>query len=176
MNNGDETFTDQAIEAGVEPPRDGEYRDERIGGERAARSSRCAAVADFRGEGRLDIVVNNFNDRPYFFRNQYPRRNYVAFRLRGTRSNRDAVGAVVRLYRGKQVLTRQVQAAGGYLSQSSKTLHFGLGDHPQIDRVEITWPGGRRQVLGAVAVNTFHDIVEPDGDAPGKPAVPEKAR
>jgi hypothetical protein len=176
MNNGDETFTERAREAGLEPPLGGEYQPERIRSEPAARSSRCAAVADFTGDGRLDLVVNNFNDRPYFFKNQYPRRNYVAFRLRGTRSNRDAVGAVVRLYRGTQVLTRQVQAAGGYLSQSSKTLHFGLGDRPDIDWVEITWPGGLRQRLGAIAINTLHDVVEPNGNAQEKPAVAVKAR
>jgi hypothetical protein len=133
-------------------------------------------TADFSGSGRLDIVTSNFNDQPYYFKNEYPRKNYVAFRLRGTRSNRDAVGAVVRLYQGDRVLTRQVQGACGYLSQSSKTLHFGLGDRPEIDRVEITWPGGLRQRLGAVAINTLHDVVEPDGDANGMPAVAGKVR
>src|SRR5262249_35099629 len=136
----------------------------RIGGRPAVRSSRGAAVAAFTHTGRLDIVVNNFNDQPYFFKNQSPRKNYVAFRLRGTRSNRDAIGAVVRVYRGDKILTRQVQAGGGYLAQSSRALHFGLGDPADIDRVEITWPNGRRQRLEGLAVNTVHDIVEPDQD------------
>ncbi len=85
-------------------------------------------MADFDGDGRLEIVVNNFNDQPYFFKNRLPAKNWVAFRLRGTRSNRDAIGAVVRLYQGDKIMTRQVQGACGYLSQSSRTLHFGLGD------------------------------------------------
>ncbi len=161
MNNGDGTFREWALESGVEPPPRGLYQPERIHGQAAARSSRCAATADFDGDGRLEVVVNNFNDQPYYFRNVGPRRNYVAFRLRGTRSNRDAVGAVVRLYRGKEVLTRQVNAACGYLSQSSRTLHFGLGDRPDIDRVEITWPSGLRQRLDRVAANTLHEVVEP---------------
>src|SRR5207237_10228696 len=127
----------------------------------AARRSRSAAVADFTGTGRLDVVVNNFNDTPYFFKNQAPKKNYVAFRLRGTKSNRDAIGAVVRLYRGDKILTRQVQGAGGYLAQSSKTVHFGLGDTTAFDRVEITWPSGLRQRLDGVAANKLHDVAEP---------------
>jgi hypothetical protein len=165
MNQGDGTFRDRADEMGIEPPPRGQFAAERIGGLRAARSSRCAVTADFDSDGRLAIVTNNFNDQPYFFKNQSPRRNYIAFRLRGTKSNRDAIGAVVRLHRGDKVLTRQVQAAGGYLSQSSRTLHFGLGDQEQIDRVEVTWPGGRRQRLDGFRVNARNDVVE-DAAAP----------
>jgi len=160
MNNGDETFSDRAEELGIEPPERGLYLDEQIGGEKACRSSRSAAVADFDGDGRLEIVTNNFNDRPYYFRNQLPRANYVAFRLRGTRSNRDAIGAVVRLYAGKEVMTRQVCPVGGYLAQSSKTVHFGLGKRTRIDRVEIRWPSGLIQELPAPAINKLHEVVE----------------
>jgi hypothetical protein len=160
MNNGNETFTDHAAGEDLEPPARGVYQDEKIGGKPAARSSRAAAVADFNGTGRLDIVVNNFNDFPYLFQNQFPQRNYVEFRLRGTKSNRDAIGAVVRLYSGNEILTRQVQPAGGYLTQSSKTVHFGLGDRKP-ERVEIQWPSGRQQNIDKPAPNQRHDIVEP---------------
>jgi enediyne biosynthesis protein E4 len=160
MNNGDGTFTDQASAQGIEPPRDGIYLPEKIGGQPAARSSRCAATADFEGDGRLEIVTNNFNDAPYYYKNNFPRKNYIAFRFQGTRSNRDAIGALVRLYAGDQVMVRQVQAAGGYLSQSSKTVHFGLGDRTHVDRVEIRWPSGKRQTIPDPEPNQLHEVVE----------------
>jgi hypothetical protein len=161
LNNGNGTFTDRAAEAGIEPPRRGMHLPEPIGNSPAARSSRCAVTADFDGDGRLDLLVNNFNDSPYYFKNGFPRRNYVAFRLQGTRSNRDAVGAVVRLHVGGDVLVRQVQAAGGYLSQSSKTLHFGLGGREQVDMVEIRWPSGLRQTMERPGINALHQVSEP---------------
>src|SRR5579883_64736 len=161
MNNGNETFTDHTRAEGIEPPPGGIYQDAAIKGQPAARSSRAAAVADFTNRGRLDIVVNNFNDYAYYFRNQFPPNNYVQFRLTGTTSNRDAIGAVVKLHVGKAVLTRQVHPAGGYLTQSSRTLHFGLGNHTHIDRAEIFWPGRRSaQVIEDVSINRRHDIVE----------------
>ncbi|SRR5579871_5113 len=161
MNQGDATFKDEADMLGIEPPARGCFLPDKISGRDAARSSRTAAVADFFGDGRLGIVVNNFNDQPYFFKNEGPRRNYVAFRLRGTKSNRDAIGAVVRLYQKGKIMTRQVQAGGGYLSQCSRTVHFGLGDNPEIDRVEITWPSGTQQRLDKVRVNARQDVSEP---------------
>jgi hypothetical protein len=161
MNNGDGTFTDHAQAEAIEPPPGGFYQKVPISGQPAARSSRAAAVADFANRGRLDIVVNNFNDAAYYFRNQFPSKNYVQFRLTGTKSNREAIGAVVNVRVGNSILTRQVHPAGGYLAQSSRTLHFGLGEHKHIDRVEILWPGQKTaQVIEGVAINQRHDIVE----------------
>jgi enediyne biosynthesis protein E4 len=161
MNDRNGTFTDRAKEAGIEPHPGGRYLEDPIGGHAAARSSRCAAVADFEGNGRLGIVVNNFNDRAYYFRNHFPQKNWVAFRLEGKKSNRDAIGALVKLYIGKEVMVRQVQGAGGYLSQSSKTIHFGLGDRPGIDRVEIRWPSGKIQKINNPEINKRHNETEP---------------
>jgi hypothetical protein len=72
----------------------------------------------------------------------------------------------VRLVRGNQVLTRQVHANGGYLSQSSLMVHFGLGEKPDYDRIEITWPRGIKQKLTGLAANTLHKIAEPPRDSP----------
>lgn len=164
LNNGDETFTDRAADEGIEPPIEGLYLPQKIKGDSWARSSRCAATADFDGDGRLDLMVNNFNDRPYYFRNQFRRRHYIAFRLRGTWSNHDAVGTVVKLSVGSQTMIRQVHTSGGYLSQSTKTLHFGLGDQEQVDQAEVRWPSGRRQVIERPAVDQLHVVVEADGE------------
>ncbi|HET6882314.1 MAG TPA: CRTAC1 family protein [Pirellulales bacterium] len=166
MNRGDGTFVDAAAAEGIEPPREGRFLPEKIGGKPAARSSRCAATADFDGDGRLDLVVNNFNDRPYLYVNQFPQQNFVQFRLVGTRSNRDAIGALVKLHWGDRVMVRQVQAAGGYLSQSSKTLHFGLGKQDRIERIEIRWPSGIEQTLESPPINTLTEIREPDRPLP----------
>jgi len=160
MNDRDGTFTDRSRTAGIDPPPGGVVLGE-IAGRHAVRSARSATVGDLDGDGRLDMVVNNFNDRPNLFMNRWPKRSWIAFRLRGTRSNRDAVGAVVRVRRGDRTWTRMVQAAGGYLAQSSKTVHIGLGDLDAVDRCEIRWPSGTVQVLEAPETNRLHEVEEP---------------
>jgi hypothetical protein len=161
MNQQGEKFVDRAYELGIEPPAGGTLLEESLEGVPAARSSRCAATADFDHDGRLDLVVNNFNDAPYYFRNKLPQNNYLAVRLTGTRSNRDAIGAVVRVHVAGDILTRQVQAAGGYLSQSSKTLHFAFGKHDQVERMEIRWPMGRPQTIERPDINVLLEVTEP---------------
>lgn len=162
LNQGDGTFADAADTQGIEPPAEGIYLDEKIQDRFAVRSSRCAATADFDGDGRLEIVTNNFNHAPYYYRNFFPKQNYIAFRLTGTTSNRDAIGAVVTLTAGERKMVRLLQTAGGYLSQSSKVLHFGLDDIEQIEEAEIVWPGGRRQVISKPELNKLHSITEPE--------------
>ena len=163
MNDGDGTFTDRAATLGVEPPPGGIHQERTIAGREAARSSRSAAVADFDGDGRLEIVVNNFNDRPYLFANRFPKRSYVELRLTGTRSNRDAIGAVARLFAGSTVMVRQVNPAGGYLAQSSKVLHFGLGERTKVDSIVVRWPRGTVQTVTGPHVDTLLQLREPPG-------------
>jgi hypothetical protein len=117
-------------------------------------------------------VVNNFNDVAYYYRNEFPQKHYVQFRLTGAKrasdptpdpvrkSSRDAIGALVVLHMGNEVMVRQVQAAGGYLSQSSRTLHFGLGDRDKIDWAEIRWPSGRRDRIEHPAIDRLHQVDE----------------
>jgi hypothetical protein len=160
MNQGDGTFVDRSREEGIDPPSGGIHLPGRIRGKPAACSSRCAVAADFDGDGHLDLMTNNFNDRPYYLRNQFPAKSYIGFALTGTRSNRDAVGALVRLQAGGRTMVRQVEAAGGYLSRGSKRVHFGLDDLTAVDRVEIRWPSGARQTIERPAINTLHRITE----------------
>jgi len=160
-NRGDGTFEDVCRSAGTEPPPGGQLSEEVIGGKRTARSARAAATGDFDGDGRLDLVVNNFNDRAFLWRNVSAPRRWCGLRLVGTRGHRDAVGALVRLTAGGRTQVRQVQAAGGYLSQSSNRLLFGLGGADRVDRVEIGWPGGTAQTLEGVKADAYTTVTEP---------------
>lgn len=161
-NQGDGTFAEVARAAGMDPPAGSAVTVPDVDGKQRTRSSRSAAVADFDGDGRLDIVVNNFNDRAMLFRNVSAEGRWIGLRLVGTKSGHDAGGAVARLTAGGRTQVRQVQAAGGYLAQSSRTLHFGLGDAESVDRIEITWPSGKVQVLEDPAVGRVTKVTEPE--------------
>jgi hypothetical protein len=160
MNRADGTFGDRTRENGVEPA-ERTFVHSQMNGKASPRSSRGAAVADFNGDGQLDLVTNNFNDAPYYFRNHFPKKNYVAWKLTGTKSNRDAIGATVTLVLENGTMIRQVHPAGGYISQSSRMLHFGLGDKAGVLRAEILWPSGRRQTIDRPRINAVHSVSEP---------------
>ncbi len=160
-NSGKGTFQDIARAAGVEPPPGGPQMGIVFKGKAAVRSSRSAATLDFDGDGRLDVVVNNFNDRCWLWRNVSPEGTWCRIRLKETRGHRDAIGALVRLTAGGRTRTMMVQAAGGYLAQSSNILHFGLGGAKTVEKVEIRWPGGNLQTVTDVKAGEVNVITEP---------------
>ena len=130
---------------------DGSFSDvsERSGrGMRLARSSRGAAFGDYDDDGDLDIAVINENDGPTLLRNDGGNAlSWIKLRLVGSPSNRDGIGARLRLRAGQKTQFLEVRRNSGYLSSHDPRIHFGLGGATRVDRLEIRWPSGRVQVL-----------------------------
>jgi enediyne biosynthesis protein E4 len=111
-------------------------------------SARSAAIVDLEGDGDLDLVVAEFHSGPRIFLNDLAQRSEVRrleLALVGTRSNRDGLGAVVRLSIGDRVQVRQHDGKSGYLAQSSLPLYFGLGAATHADEIVVRWPSGIEQ-------------------------------
>jgi hypothetical protein len=127
-------------------------------------SSRGAAFDDLDNDGDLDVVVLNSRREPTILRNQSaPKNNWVQIRLQGVKANRDGVGAHVSVMAGDLVQVDEVHSGRGYQSHYGTRLHFGLGAHDQVDRVEVRWIGGGVDVVRDVAVGQLVTIVEGAG-------------
>ncbi|MFM8880311.1 MAG: CRTAC1 family protein [Verrucomicrobiota bacterium] len=128
-------------------------------------SSRSSVALDVDGDGDLDLVTNEWNDAPQVLLSDLSERTSLRFlqvRLIGTTSNRDGLGATVRVHCGSRVQTRFHDGKSGYLAQSSLPLYFGLGSETAVDRIEVVWPSGRRQVRsGPIPLNGTQELVEP---------------
>ena len=120
-------------------------------------AGRGAAFGDINNDGWIDVVESVLGDRPLFFRNRGGSAHWLTVALRGSRSNRDGYGAVVRVNGQAQYAT----AAGSYLSSSDKRVHFGLGNATKC-RVEISWPSGTQQILKDVEVDRILEVREPE--------------
>ncbi len=123
-----------------------------------ARAHRGSAFGDFDNDGRIDIVVTSIEDETELWRNTTTNGNqWIILKLEGTQSNRDGIGASIRI--GKQV--NLMTTAAGYASSSHSGVHFGLGTDTLIPRIEIQWPAGTRQVLEDVPAGQILRVREP---------------
>jgi enediyne biosynthesis protein E4 len=127
--------------------------------------SRSAVLFDLDGDGDLDIVTNEFNSAPQVLVSDLAQKRkilYLKVRLAGTTSNRDGLGATVRVRAGGKVYTKWNDGKSGYLSQSALPLYFGLGDVSSVEAVEVDWPSGRKQIVSSgFRVNSTLRVTEP---------------
>ena len=126
------------------------------------RSARGAAFDDLDNDGDIDVVILNSRKGPTIMRNDSARGNWLQVRLAGTRANRDAIGARVKLFAGDLTLVDEVHSGRGYQSDYGRRLHFGLGKREKIDQVEVHWPGGRTNVVAAPRLNAVLTVTEGD--------------
>jgi len=143
-NDGDGRFTDVGWVDGADRIEDG----------------RALSVFDADRDGRLDLLLQNYLQPAVFLANRGPARRWIALHLVGVRSNRDAIGARVRLRTARRWQTREVHAGSGYLSGQSLVQHFGLGDADGADEVRIDWPSGTTTVLHDLPADRVHVVVE----------------
>lgn len=133
-------------------------------GFRAPRVGRGLAVGDYDNDGALDFLVNNNGEEAQLFRNVGGNRNHwLGVHLIGTKSNRDAIGARLKLTAGKFVSYDQEKGGMSYCSAQDPRLYFGLASHTRVDSLEILWPSGLREVLHNFPADQIITVVEGKG-------------
>jgi enediyne biosynthesis protein E4 len=126
--------------------------------------ARGSAIADFDNDGRMDAIVTTMGDRPFLLHNRDQSGNHwITLDLVGTKSNRDGFGAVVKVTAGGKDLFAESRCAFGFLMQSDRRLHFGLGKTDSIDRITVTWPSRQVQELTNVKPDQILKVIEPGG-------------
>jgi hypothetical protein len=131
------------------------------------RASRGLAVGDLFNNGQMDVVIENLDGSPEVLRNPgVPGRHWVSFELAGTKSNRLAIGARLKMVAGGVTQTDEIHSGGSYLSQNDLRVHFGLGSAERIDLLEIHWPSGTTETIKDLAADGFYAVLEGKGIVP----------
>jgi hypothetical protein len=127
--------------------------------------------------GNMDIVIEDLDSSPMILKNPgIPGRHWVSFELAGSRSNRLAIGARVKIVAGGMTETDELHSGGSYLSQDDLRVHFGLGSASKIDSLEIHWPSGAVGVAKDLAADTFYAVLEGKGMVPPGEIRPSAAK
>jgi enediyne biosynthesis protein E4 len=136
---------------------------------RIPRVSRGVAAGDLFNDGNVDIVVEDLAGEPMILKNNgIAGRNWVSFELQGTKSNRLAIGARLKVVAGGMTQTEEIHSGGSYLSQNDLRVHFGLNTATKIDSVEIRWPSGKIETLKNLDSDKFYSILEGQGIVPAE--------
>jgi hypothetical protein len=139
----------------------------------APKLHRGAAFGDLNNDGRIDAVVSAINDGAQVFLNRTESNNHwILLKLVGTKDNRDGLGTRVKITTREGVQYNEATTAVGYNSSSDKRVHFGLGKAAVIDKIELAWPTGIKQVLTNVKVDQVLTIVEADSAPTSPPPLP----
>ena len=155
-NGGRRSFRDVAAEVGE--------------GFRTPKVGRGLAYGDFDRDGDLDILMTTNNGPAFLYRNdQLAGNRSIRFHLTGTQSNRDAIGATVRIEHGGITQTRMVKGGSSYLSQSELPVTFGVGKLDKIARLQVQWPNGKTEEYKDLSTGRAYDCVEGKAITP-KPA------
>jgi len=148
-NTGEGRFIDVATERGAY------FQKELVG--------RGGCFGDYDNDGDIDAYIVNLDDRGVLLRNNKGNiNNWLLIKLTGTITNRDGIGAWVKLSAGGVVQTTQKRSTTGYLSQNDPRLHFGLADNEVVEWIEILWPSGKNQKLENIAAGQILEITEPE--------------
>ncbi len=128
------------------------------------RVSRGLAAGDLFNDGSVDVVVEDLDGAPMVLRNPgIEGHHWVSFELAGSKSNRLAIGAKVKITAGGMTQTQEIHSGGSYLSQSDLRVHFGLGSAARVDSVEIRWPSAVTDVIRNLAADNFYAVLEGKG-------------
>jgi hypothetical protein len=133
------------------------------------RVARGAAYGDINNDGALDILVSTNGGAPALFKNTGATNHGLRVKLVGTKSNRDGIGAVVRVTAGSDGQSQMLRSGSSYLSSSELVLTFGLGPHPQADAIEIRWPSGQVDKPAKVTADQIVTVKEGAGIVAAKP-------